>query len=190
VKATKHTYKGDFQGNPLLFITTKKEGLKMLTEVKVAGNTMQSIVSDGKNVKISAMGQTPPMSDKEKENYLFGSAIFEEAALSAVGAKIMLTGIEQVEGKDAYVIDITLPKGENQKSYYDTQTGLRVQTVSFQETPDGKVPMAVKYGDYKEYDGLKFPGFFTMPLGPSSIKFELTEALLNPKLDDAIFKVQ
>lgn len=190
VKSSKVTYKGNFQGNELQNVLTKKDALKMVWDLKVGGNSMQTVISDGKNVKLSAMGQTPPVSDKEKEVYLFNSAFVEEAAIASVGAKTNLTGIEQVDGKDAYVVEITLPKGESQKFYYDTESGLRVQVVSYQDTPDGKVAQAIKYGDYKDYSGIKFPGFFTLPFGPMSIKFELSEALLNPKVEDAIFKVQ
>lgn len=190
VKSSKVVYKANFQGMELVNTMTKKDALKMVWDMKVGPTPMQTIISDGKNVSSVAMGQPQPVSDKEKEVYVFNSAFVEEAAIATVGAKTTLTGIEQIDGRDAYVVDITLPKGEKQQFYYDVETGLRVQVVSMQDTPEGKVPQAVKYADYKDYSGIKFPGTFTLPYGPMIIKFELAEAVLNPKVEDSIFKVQ
>jgi len=136
------------------------------------------------------MGMAAPVSDKDKETNIFTAALVEETAISTIGAKTALTGIEEVDGKDAYVVEVSLPKGEKFNYYYDVQTGLKIQTVSFQESPNGPVTVAVKFSDYKDYSGIKFPGVFTLPYGPMTLKFELTEAVINPKVDDAIFKVQ
>jgi hypothetical protein len=189
-KSSKLVYKSSFQGMEIVNTTTKKDALKMVWDMKVGPQPMQTVISDGKNVSVIAMGQSQPVSDKEKEVYLFNAAFIEEAAIGAVGAKTTLTGIEQVEGKDAYVVEVSLPKGEKQQFYYDTETGLRVQVVSTQDTPQGPVTQAIKYSDYKDYSGIKFPGVFTLPYGPMTMKFELVEAVLNPKVDDTIFKVQ
>jgi zinc protease len=184
------TYKTSVQGNEIVMVSTKKDPFKMLQEVKVGPNVMQKTVSDGKNVSMSQMGMAAPVSDKDKETNIFTAALVEETAISTIGAKTALTGIEEVDGKDAYVVEVSLPKGEKFNYYYDVQTGLKIQTVSFQESPSGPVTVAVKFSDYKDYSGIKFPGVFTLPYGPMTLKFELTEAVINPKVDDAIFKVQ
>lgn len=189
-KSSKLVYKASVQGMEILNTMTKKDALKMVWDMKVGPNSMQTVISDGKNVAVKQMGAPTPVSEKEKEVYLFNSAFVEEAAIGLVKAKTKLTGIEQVDGKDAYVVDVTLPAGEQQQYYYDTETGLRVQVVSTQDTPQGPQSQAVKYSDYKDYSGIKFPSVFTIPYGPMTIKFELAEAVINPKVDDAIFKVQ
>jgi len=189
-KATKLVYKATFQGMEILSNQTKKDPMKMHFDVKVGGNSMQTIVSDGKDISKTAMGAAAPVPDKEKEIYLFNAASFEETAIPTVGGKMTLTGIEQVDGKDAYVIEVVLPKGGKQTYYYDTQSGLRVQVVSVEEGPQGEVAQAIKYYDYKDYSGIKFPGSFTLPYGPTTMKFELVEAVINPPVDDAIFKIK
>jgi len=189
-KSSKVVYKASFQGNEVLMITTKKDPFKMHLEIKVGPQAMQTIVSDGKNVSMTQMGMASPLSDKDKEAALYGAALIEETTIAVVGAKTTLVGIEELEGKDAYVVEIALPKGEKQTNYYDTQTGLKVQQVTVQEGPDGKVSTAIKFFDYKDYSGIKFPGSFTLPFGPITLKFEATEVVLNPKVDEAIFKVQ
>ncbi|MEI9919733.1 MAG: pitrilysin family protein [Bacteroidota bacterium] len=190
-KSSKLTYKASFQGNEVMMINTRKDQLKMLLEIKVGPQTMQSIVSDGKNVSMTQMGMAAPVADKDKESTIYSAALVEETNIGAMGAKLTLVGIEEVEGKDAYVVEIALPKGEKQTAYYDTQSGFKVQQVTVGEGPDGaKVSQAVKFSDYKDYSGIKFPTTFTLPFGPLTLKFELTEAIMNPKVDDAVFKVQ
>jgi predicted Zn-dependent peptidase len=189
-KTSTITYKANIQGNEIAMVTTKKDPLKMVQEVKVGPNVMQKTVSDGKSVSMSQMGMAAPVSDKDRESNIFGAALIEETAISSIGAKTTLTGIEDVDGKDAYVVEISLPKGEKLNYYYDTQTGLKVQTVTMQDSPTGPVAVSIRYSDYKDYSGIKFPGVFTLPYGPMTLKFELAEAVLNPKVDDAIFKVQ
>jgi predicted Zn-dependent peptidase len=189
-KTTKITYKAPFQGNEVTLIQTKKEPMKMLLEIKLGPQPIQTIITDGKNVSATSMGAPMPMNEGKKESALFGAALVEETVLAAVGAKTTLTGIEDVDGKDAYVVEIVLPKGEKQTNYYDTQTGLKIQTVSIEDTPEGKQPNAVKFYDYKDYSGIKIPESFTLPFGPMTMKFTASEVLVNPKVEDTIFKVQ
>ncbi|HEX8060813.1 MAG TPA: hypothetical protein VF473_07745, partial [Cyclobacteriaceae bacterium] len=183
-------YKSSFQGMDIVLTRTKKDPFKAVEEFKVGPSPMMVMVSDGKNVSAMAMGAPQTLSDKDKEAGIFTAALIEETAISTMGAKANLTGIEQVEGKDAYVVEINLPKGEKRVNYYDTQTGLKVQTVTTEDGPNGPQTQAVKYFDYKDYSGIKFPAVFTFPYGPMTMKFELAEAVINPKLEDTIFKVQ
>lgn len=189
-KTSRVVYKSTFQGMELMMTTTKKDPLKMNTSVTVGGQAMQTVISDGMNVSMTAMGQPQPVNEKDKEFYIQTSSLVEEATLGSTGAKVTLTAIEEVEGKDAYVVEILYPKGKKVTNYYDTQTGLRVQQSTEEDSPDGKVIQAVKFFDYKDYSGIKFPGSFTLPYGPMSMKFELVEAVINPKVEDTMFKVQ
>lgn len=190
IKSMKATYKANFQGNEVVMITTKKEPMKNLVEIQMGGQTMQKIVSDGKNVGVFQMGQAAPLSDKDKESAMFGAALVEELAIGSIGAKLALQGIEDVDGKSTYVVEMTLPKGEKQLHYYDTETGLKVQTVTTGEGPQGPVTQAMKFYDYKDYNGIMMPGWFTLPFGPMTMKFEAQSVEVNPKVDDAVFKVQ
>jgi zinc protease len=189
-KTSKVTYKASFQGNDVLMITTKKDPSKMHLEIKVGPQAMQTIVSDGKNVSISQMGMAVPLTDKDKEGALYGTPLIEETAVNTIGAKATLTAVEDVDGKEAYAVEIALPKGEKMTNYYDSQTGLKLQQVSTQEGPNGPTTQVIKFSDYKDYSGVKLPSTFTLPFGPITLKFELTEALMNPKVDDTLFKVQ
>lgn len=190
VKSATVTYKANVQGSEVMMTSTYKEPMKMVQEVKYAGNTVQKTVIDGKNVSMSAMGVAAPIDEKEKEAQIFGAVIFPEMAYGTLGSKLVLTGIEQVDGKDAYIVEVSLPKGNKTTEYYDVETGLKVQSVQTQESPAGPATVATRFSDYKDYNGIKVPGVFAVPYGPMTLRFELADAVFNPKVDDAIFKVQ
>lgn len=190
IKSSKIILKANLQGNELVMTQTKKEPLKMVFEIAFGPQVAQKIVTDGKNVNVFQMGQAQPVSDAEKEGYLSGATLFEELAFAQFGVKPVLKGIENVDGKDAYVIEANLPKGQKQTFYYDATTGLRVQVVLTADGPQGATTNAIKYDDYKDYSGVKYPSTMSMSMGPMVLKFVVSDFQVNPKIDDAIFKVQ
>jgi zinc protease len=190
VKVLKIMMKTSIQGNDLLMTSYQKTPGKMYQEVTMAGQPLQKLVIDGKSISSMMMGQAESLTDKQKESKMFEAAIFKELEYPAHKVKVTLKGIENVDGKDNYVVEYLLPLGEKTLDYYDVQTGLKTQFVMFQQTPQGEQAVPVKYGEYKEYQGLKFPSSFSQAMGPMTVKFTVENIELNPKVDDAIFKVQ
>ncbi len=74
--------------------------------------------------------------------------------------------------------------------YYDKETGLKIQSVQIQKGPQGEAAVAIKFADYKDVKGVKFPHTFSQAMGPMTLKFDTQTIEVNPTIDDAIFKVQ
>jgi hypothetical protein len=129
------------------------------------------------------------MEPKEKEASLLDAATFRELSYASAGVKVTLKGIEKVEEKDAYVVEYVTPLGAKISDYYDVQTGLKVQTVTMQKGPQGETAVPVRYSDYKDVSGVKIPHTVTQVAGPMTFKFVLQSVEVNPKLDDAAFKM-
>jgi len=191
VKTLKFVYKANFQGQTLELTALKKSPGASVEEVGMAGMVMQKSVVDGQNVSVTAQGQKmPPADSKDKEVQLFDALTFQEISYPTLGAKATLKGVEQVDGQDAYVVEFALPAGGKMIEYYDTKTGLKVQVVQFAKGPQGEVATAIKFSDYKEVNGVKFAHTVSQSMGPMSFKFVASLIEVNPKLDDAVFKVQ
>jgi zinc protease len=191
IKTLKFVYKADFQGQALQLTSLRKSPGASVEEVGMGGMVMQKSVVDGKDVSVTAQGQKMPApSPKEKEVQLFDALTFQEISYPTLGAKVALKGIEKVDGADAYVVEFTLPQGGKMTEYFDTTTWLRVQVVQLAQGPQGEVPTAIKFSDYKEVNGVKFAHTVSQSMGPMTFKFVATSIEVNPKLDDAIFKVQ
>lgn len=182
------TYKANAMGMELQMKVQKKAPRKSVLEIGGNGMTLQKVVCDGKTVSMSAMGQKPPVDGELKEKTLFESAIFPE--LTKTGATYTLKGIEQVDGKEAYVLEVTLPSGGKSAVYFDRESGLKVQELETVKGPQGDITATTKYLDYKEVNGVKFPHTIAQNQGPMNFKFEVTELVLNPKIEDGVFKVE
>jgi zinc protease len=190
VKAAKITMKGSVQGQDIMLTTTMKSPGKFLQEIGAGGQVFQRTVSDGKNITSMMMGQPEVMDEKTKEGKLFEAAIFKEVDYPQYNVKVALKSVETIDGRETYVVDYTLPKGETTSDYYDKETGLKVQSVQIQKGPQGEAAVAIKFADYKDVNGVKIPHTFSQAMGPMTLKFDTQTIEVNPVVDDSIFKVQ
>jgi zinc protease len=190
VKTLKIAATTSFQGQALQMNILKKAPNQSVEELGMGGMVIQKSVSDGKDVVVVAQGQKQPMDAKEKEASLFDAAAFRELQYQSFGAKAVLKGVEKVDDRDAYAVEFKLSQGATITDYYDVQTGLKVQTITLQKGPQGEIPVAVKYSDYKEVSGVKFPYTVSQGAGPMTFKFVMQSIEVNTKLDDAAFKLQ
>jgi zinc protease len=186
----KTTMKGTVQGMEITMVSTKKAPGKMLLETVVMGNVMQKQVTDGKEFAMVAQGQNIPLDAGMKEEGMIESLIVPELQLAAMKVKITLKGIENLDGKEAYVLEYQLPSGGKSTHYFDKVTGLKVQSLKEVKTQQGTNAVPTKYDNYKEVNGVKFPHTTSISMGPMNLKFEVSSVEVNLTIDDAIFKIQ
>jgi zinc protease len=98
--------------------------------------------------------------------------------------------LQNIDGKDVYVVEFALPQGEKSIEYYDKASGLKVQTLQVLQAPQGEVSVTVRYSDYKTVDGILFPHTLTQSQGPMVMKFETTSVQINVEVDETAFKVE
>ena len=190
LKSMKFAMKTTVQGMELIMTNSKKLPGKSLTEVSMGGNVMQKSIVDGKDALQEGMGQKIMVDPVSKEKELFEAYPIPEVMLSKMNVKATLKAIENLDGKDAYVIEYTFPAGAKITNYFDKETGLKVQTVESAQTPQGEIAVPTKFQDYKEVSGIKFPHSILVSQGPMNFKFEMMNIEFNLALDDSIFKVQ
>lgn len=189
VQSTKTVMKGSAMGTELTYTATRKTGGKSLIEVGANGMVMQKVVSDGKELAVTMMGQKAPIEGGLKEMQIFDGFMFKEMSYKDFGARAELKGVQNLDGKEAYAVEFLLPQGEKITEYYDKETGLKVQTLQVVKGPQGEVSVTVKYSEYKDVNGIKFPHTFTQSQGPMNLKFEAVSVAINEPVDDAVFKV-
>jgi outer membrane lipoprotein-sorting protein len=109
-------------------------------------------------------------------NPMTGTALMSEdevALLKRSGFKSMLnpeenyksfevTGSEQLDGKDVYVVKTVSKEGQEATSYIEKATSLPVQIKMTMKNPQmGEIPMTMKITEYKDFGGLKLPKTMT-----------------------------
>jgi len=71
--------------------------------------------------------------------------------------------------------------------YFDTQTGLLLRELRYGNSPIGRVPTLIEYGDYRDVDGIKFPFRITYAWLDGRDTIMLSEIKTNVPVDEAKF---
>ena len=101
--------------------------------------------------------------------------------------EMKVTGTEKVDGHDTYVVTGergTLPPV---LFYFDQQTGLLLRELRYDETPLGRYPTEVDYGDYRDSGGTKVPFQWTVARPGNRAATQIDEVQNNVPIDDAKF---
>ena len=114
-----------------------------------------------------ARGMVADIAEPYQARMKRNSDMFESLNLKQEYMRIMVRGIQKVDGKDAYVV-IGNPVGDGaERLFFDTQTGLLVRKVTVLPTAGGNLPQEVDYDDYRDTgSGVKIP--FTIRMIPAT----------------------
>ena len=117
------------------------------------------------------------------------SDFYRDIRLKELYPKITLKGKEKVGNREAYVVDAPREDGSSEKMYFDTESGLLIQTEVPIEVPDeGKTIVNSQYEDYREVEGVKVA--FTIRQSSADFDYiiKVSEVKYNVPVDDAKFK--
>ena len=174
---------GSVQGTPLKLTIKKTSNNQFLQEISVMGNVMSKQVLNGDSASIAAQGQTMNPSPEQIEALKKESAIIPEMTMLG-DETITLKGVEKVDGKDAYVIQLTDAK----KAFYATESGLKLKEETTQQMQGQTFVQTMLFDEYKPVGGVLFPHKLSQSMGPQNIEFTFTEIKVNEGVSDADFQ--
>lgn len=170
----------EVQGMVLDILTKTKEGY-LSAEQKMMGMIISKQVVTPNFAYISQQGQKMDIIDEELLELQASAYPFPELQLLK-NSTVKLTGIESFDGTDAYVV-----KYGKTTDYYDVKTGLKLATIQETEQGGQVFQQEVKYADYKEVKGIKFP--FTQVINAGmQIEVKTKEVKINQGVSDVDFK--
>jgi outer membrane lipoprotein-sorting protein len=173
-------------------VSTQKAPGKMLTVTSSEATGESKQGTDGDIVwEISQGTGERVLTGSEREDMLRRASIMADVTPRAFFETIELTGVEEVGGKDAYVLKMTPKSGESVTNYYDKESGLLVRTKMTLTHPMGKLEMTVNMSDYREVDGIRIPFRNETTVKGLPIKMDMTVEKVehNTVIDDSIFAV-
>ena len=181
------------RGPELVIKTFQKGGDKFAMEMTMNGQQVTKQVYDGKSgIEYGMGGATRPIEGTELTDMKEQASFVKEANYLSGGYQLTLKGVEEINGSNAFVLEVQRPDGEKTTEYYDMKTSLKVREVQVETGPDGQAATVTSdFADYKEVGGVQFP--HTMILGgifPVPMKAVVTELKVNAGLDDKIFEVK
>jgi outer membrane lipoprotein-sorting protein len=109
---------------------------------------------------------------------------------AARGGKISLLGAADLDGRKNYVLKVTLPTGATRRVWVDAETFLESRYErDFQTAAGQPATAAVRYRDYRPFEGLQLPVTIEtsgMPGKPVN-RLVIEKIALNPPLDERMF---
>jgi predicted Zn-dependent peptidase len=128
-------------------------------------------------------GTEQPLQDDDKEELDEESYFFTEILYLKNNYTATVKAIEQVEGKDAYAVEIKSPKGRIFTNYYDAESLLKVKTSTTEDAgPMGKIVVSNIIKEYKVFNGVKMPVKILLDQGPLKLNIEVADVKVNQGL--------
>ncbi len=171
-------------GAPMDFSVNQKYILPNYFTMTMAAGPMtlfSQSVKNGTYAK-SQQGQNVPVEDDEKEELDEEAFFVNEIYYQKNNYTYTVKGIESVDGKDAYAVEVKSAKGRMFTNYYDVETGLKVKNAHIEDAgPQGKLNLYTTYGNYKTYNGVQIPTQIVSFVGVK-ISINLTDIKLNTSM--------
>ncbi len=155
-----------------------------------AGVMQQVTIFDGEKGVTKAMGQTKEMTDEQIKQMKSRAKIFPLANYDRDSLKLELKGVETINGKDAYKVKVTFSNGDSKTYYFDKESGLKIRETETKNTPQGTVIITSDISDYKEFDGIKYPGKISQSVAGQVINLEIKTVKINSDVPDDLFKIE
>ncbi|MGI9547996.1 MAG: insulinase family protein, partial [Flavobacteriaceae bacterium] len=185
IKSLKLVYEGTALGT-----TVKRE--EKTTSDKYAQTTymnntaMTGVVGKEGEIYMKQGTNKVPLPPEMQKELAYAIGVLPEIGIAAhQNAKFM--GVEKVDGKDAYKIEIP---GEvvRVSFFYDVETGLKVQETTVITMNGQTQNRSIIFKDYQEFQGIKFPTLRIGNLGTEVLESRLLEATVNGAMEDSDFE--
>lgn len=155
---------------------------KSMVEASLMGQTLSKFVFNGETgYEINQMGQKNELDAEKIADSKFYSHPFPELNL-ANKSGISLAGIENFNGKDAYVV-----VDGKKKHYYDVASGLKLGEARTVDVQGQTMVQTFYYDDYKEVGGVKYPYKTTLNVGMEMV-FITKDIKINEGVSDSDFQ--
>ncbi|MFN4027337.1 MULTISPECIES: M16 family metallopeptidase [Flavobacterium] len=155
---------------------------RMMVELSMAGmGSLMKQVVNGNTAYMMQQGQKKTFEGEDLAKMKESAVLFSETTL-ATKAGVTLTGIEPMNGSDAY----TVVDGDT-TYYFDVKTGYKTAEATTEEQGGQKATRVTTFNDYRDVKGVKFPFNTIMNVG-IELDIKISEVKINEGVSDADFQ--
>ncbi|MBX3379181.1 MAG: hypothetical protein KF805_03740 [Phycisphaeraceae bacterium] len=131
------------------------------TEIAQIGKIQQG--SDGETVwESNVMMGTRILTGSEREAFLRGMRFNADYDYEDTFKSLKTTGVENVSGKPAYVVELENKDGTKETRLFDKETGLMVGMRTVTMSQMGEIKSETVFSDYRDVSGVKIPFKFVV----------------------------
>jgi len=131
---------------------------KELMSVSMGGNVLMKSVFDGEKGYQQQMSKKQDYAADEIAQKKFVTSVTEQLDyLNNPAFKLVLKGIQKVNGSDAYQVSVTDPTGKVSSEYYDVKSKLLVKNENTTNANGVAASQTLEYSDYRKVGKILFP---------------------------------
>lgn len=161
-------------------------------EVNMNGQVMMKQLYNGTTGYRMQMGNKQDLTADEASEMKNQKGIFPQLYYFDGSYKLENAGIEKVDGKDAYKLNVTDASGNKSTEYYDVNSGLLVRLDKTVKAQGQEVSQTIVFSDYRKTGNVLLPFKNTLtvqtPAGSQDIEITLTDIKVNQGVTAADFK--
>jgi predicted Zn-dependent peptidase len=185
IQSLKLVYEGEAMGSKIK-IEEKRTADRFAQTTYMNDAPMMGVIAKGDELYMKQGDNKIPLPEQMKQDLQNSMGIFPEQGMLA-GDAAKLVGTEQVDGKEAYKIEV--PGEVVQAAYfYDVESGLKLKETSVITMNGQTQNQEVTFKDYQEVSGIKFPSIKIGTMGPQLVESKLLEAVINLEVSEADFE--
>ena len=181
VKSIATTANATVQGMELTSVTKQTAKGQMNNTTSMMGQTMSKQVVTPTMGYVEQQGQKQTLTGDDLKAAQATAKLFSELDLVSKPG-VVLVGIENIEGNDAYAI-----KDGDTTYYFDVNTGLKTAQATAYDVQGQQGVQMVYFADYKDVKGIKVPFKTSMNVG-IDIEMITKDVKINEGVSDADFK--
>ncbi|MCX6295151.1 MAG: pitrilysin family protein [Bacteroidetes bacterium] len=177
------------QGMDISITTSQKAPNKYAMSVKMGEMVIQKEVYDGKVGKQQSMQGKKDIDGDGLDDIKAQATMNLEMNYEKLGYKLNLKGIEAVNGKDAYILEVVSPKGKKSTEWYAVESKLKVRNSQITTSEAGPMTNTTDFLEYKDVEGVKFPSIIAIS-GAMSMKLTAETITVNKGISDTEFTIK
>jgi predicted Zn-dependent peptidase len=178
-----------FQGMDMNVVTQQKSPNKFAMSFNMGTTIIQKDVYNGVKGKQTGIQGSKEITGDALDELKTQGTLNIEMYYIKLGYKLSLKGIELINGKEAYILEVISPKGKKSTEWYDVTSGLKLRSIQITESPQGPLNQISDIKEYKEVEGVKFPSIVEIS-GAMNMKLIAETIEVNKGLNDSEFSVE
>jgi hypothetical protein len=128
------------------------------------------------------------MSAPERESARIDAELHFPVRVREMYKEFRVASGEVLDDRATVVLEARAPGRPTLHMYFDQENGLLLRLIRYTETPLGRLPTQIDYGDYKETDGVRIPYRWTLVRSAASFTIRVQQVQQNVTLDPKWFE--
>ncbi len=152
-------------------------------KIEAQGMTFQKSYFDGKTGATTSIQEgKKELSADEIASKSKSKGLFPELNYLKNGMSYELIGIENIDGKDAYVVKLNDGKTEA-FDYYDAKSFFKIKSTKIEKNENDVFEVVSNYSEFKDVNGILFPFQMNILQGEGSFDIKVTSITIKDKVD-------